>query len=63
MENMTLKEKSTWLSLLAILFVFGKYTLQVLSIDLASVSKDEAIDLVMANMCSAVFLIIIIRLL
>jgi hypothetical protein len=59
--NMTLKEKSTWLSLLATLVVFGFYTIRVFSIDMSSLSEQEAIDVAMANLSSAILYIIIIE--
>ncbi|MBF7073154.1 hypothetical protein ISG33_07045 [Glaciecola sp. MH2013] len=61
MLNMTIKEKSTWLSLLATLYIFGRYTFEVFAIDLAAVSELEAIDIVMGNLSSAVLLIIIVE--
>lgn len=59
--NMTLKEKSTWLSLVATLLVFGWYTLKVFSIDMQSMSEEEAINLAMSNLSSAILYIIIIE--
>jgi hypothetical protein len=59
--NMTLKEKSTWLSLIATLVIFGSYTLNVVSIDLASVSEQQAIDIAMGNLSQAILYIIIVE--
>jgi uncharacterized membrane protein len=59
--NMTLKEKSTWLSLAATLVVFGFYTIRVFGIDMNSLSEQEAIDIAMGNLSSAVLYIIIIE--
>ena len=59
--NMTLKEKSTWLSLIATLVIFGSYTLNVISIDLASVSEQQAIDIAMGNLSQAILYIIIVE--
>lgn len=59
--NMTLKEKSTWLSLMATLFVFGSYTIKVCSINMQSMSEEEAINLAMSNLSSAILYIIIIE--
>ncbi|WP_052010305.1 MULTISPECIES: hypothetical protein [unclassified Alteromonas] len=59
--NMTLKEKSTWLSLIATLVIFGSYTLNVINIDLASVSEQQAIDIAMGNLSQAILYIIIVE--
>ena len=59
--NMTLKEKSTWLSLVATLVIFGAYTFKVLSIDMQTLSQQEATTVAMANLSSAVLFIIIVE--
>jgi uncharacterized membrane protein len=60
MENMTFKEKSTWLSLVATLYVFGRYLLNVMAIDMTALSEEEAIGEVMSYLSSAVFFAIVI---
>ena len=59
--NMTLKEKSTWLSLAATLVVFGFYPIRVFGIDMNSLSEQETIDIAMGNLSSAILYIIIIE--
>jgi uncharacterized membrane protein len=60
MENMTFKEKSTWLSLVATLYVFGRYLFNVMAIDMTALSEEDAIGEVMSYLSSAVFLVIVI---
>ena len=59
--NMTFKEKSTWLSLLATLYIFGSYALSVFTMDHTVLNQDEMIDLAMDNLSSAILLIIIVE--
>lgn len=61
MFNLSLKEKSTWLSLFATLYVFGSYAFSVILIDLDALSEASAIDTVMQHLSAAVLLIIIIE--
>jgi uncharacterized membrane protein len=59
--NMTFREKSTWLSLLATIFVFGHYAIAVFSMDAAVLNQDEMVELAMSNLSSAVLYIIIVE--
>lgn len=59
--NMTFKEKSTWLSLIATLFIFGKYAVSVLTMDATVLNQEEMIDLAMDNLSAAILLIIIVE--
>ena len=56
---MSFKEKSTWVSLLATLLIFGNYTISVFSMDSSSLSPDEMIEVALDNLSSAIFFIII----
>jgi hypothetical protein len=59
--NMTFKEKSTWLSLLATLYIFGKYAFSVLTMDHTILNQEEMVELAMDNLSSAILLIIIVE--
>ena len=59
--NMTFKEKSTWLSLLATLVIFGDYALAVFTMDATVLNQEEMIDLAMDNLSSAILFIIIVE--
>ena len=59
--NMTFKEKSTWLSLIATLIIFGDYAISVFSMDSMILNQDEMIELAMDNLGSAILLIIIVE--
>lgn len=59
--NMTFKEKSTWLSLLVTLVIFGNYANSVFTMDPSMLNPEEMIDLAMDNLSSAVLYLIIIE--
>jgi len=59
--NMSFKEKSTWLSLIATLLVFGDYALTVLRLAGLNLSADQKIDVAMQNLSTAILYIIIIE--
>lgn len=61
MFNMSIKEKSTWLSLVATLYVFGSYAVSVFNIDLNTLTQTQAIQAAMQHLSSAVLLIIIVE--
>jgi uncharacterized membrane protein len=59
--NMSFKEKSTWVSLLATLLIFGNYAISVFSMDSTVLNPDEIIEVAMNNLSSAIFSIIIVE--
>jgi hypothetical protein len=59
--NMSFKEKSTWLSLVATLLIFGDYAISVVIMDANVLNPDEMIEVAMHNLGSAVLLIIIVE--
>jgi uncharacterized membrane protein len=59
--NMSFKEKSTWVSLLATLLIFGNYTISVFSMDSSVLNPDEMIEVALDNLSSAIFFIIIVE--
>jgi uncharacterized membrane protein len=59
--NMSFKEKSTWVSLLATLLIFGNYTISVFSMDSSILNPDEMIEVAMDNLSSAIFFIIVVE--
>jgi len=59
--NMSFKEKSTWLSLLATLLIFGDYAISIFTMDANVLNPDEMVEVAMHNLSSAVLLIIIVE--
>lgn len=59
--NMSFKEKSTWLSLLATLLIFGNYAVSVFTMDSSVLNPDEMIEVAMRNLSSAVLFIIVVE--
>lgn len=59
--NASFKEKSTWLSLAATLYVFADYFWGVISLTGSSISVDDKLLLLKESLTYAVFLIIIIE--
>ena len=59
--NMTFTEKSTWLSLIATLYIFGNYAITVFTMDPAVLNPEEMVDLAMQNLSTAVLYIIIVE--
>jgi len=58
---MSFKEKSTWLSLLATLLIFGNYAVSVFTMDSSVLNPDEMIEVAMRNLSSAVLFIIVVE--
>ena len=61
--NMSLKEKSTWISLLATIVVFGWYAINVMSIDMSTMRGEHANTAAMGYLSGAVLYIIVIEIL
>ncbi|MFQ3207223.1 MAG: putative membrane protein [Glaciecola sp.] len=58
---MSFKEKSTWVSLLATLLIFGNYAISVFSMDSNVLNSDEMVEVAMDNLSSAIFFLIIVE--
>jgi uncharacterized membrane protein len=58
---MSFKEKSTWVSLLATLLIFGNYAISVFSMDSNVLNSEEMVEVAMDNLSSAIFFLIIVE--
>ncbi|MDB2330521.1 hypothetical protein N9V74_02300 [Alteromonas sp.] len=59
--NMSLKEKSTWISLVATVLVFGWYALNVVNIDMSNMPEKDANAVAMGYLSGAILYIIVIE--
>ncbi|WP_421132143.1 hypothetical protein [Alteromonas sp. A079] len=59
--NMSLKEKSTWISLVATVLVFGWYALNVVNIDMSNMPEKDANAAAMGYLSGAILYIIVIE--
>lgn len=59
--NMSLKEKSTWISLLATVVVFGWYAINVMNIDINNMPGKDANAVAMGYLSGAVLYIVVIE--
>ena len=59
--NMSLKEKSTWISLVATVLVFGWYALNVVNIDISNMPEKDANAVAMGYLSGAILYIIVIE--